>query len=109
MSAASLLRAARTASGMTQAEFADAVGVQQPVISAYENGRREPSVTTLERLVAGSGQRLRIDLVWSAGDLPPAHGDVEHGERLLQVLSLADAIPRPRTGALLMPRMVSVR
>lgn len=110
MDAPSLLKAARRSTGLSQAAYAATVGVSQPVISAYECGQREPSLSTLERLVRGSGQRIRIDLVWDAGDLPRARDDAEHGARLVDVLSLADAIPtRRRAAASEMPRLVSTR
>jgi hypothetical protein len=64
----------------------------------------------LTRLIAGSGRTLRLDLVWSAGDLPRALGPEEHADRLAQVLGLADAIPRRRNETrLLMPRIDSSR
>ena len=58
--AGSLLRAARKAAGLTQAELARRAGVTQSVISAYEAGRREPSVATLSRLVDAAGATLRL-------------------------------------------------
>jgi predicted nucleotidyltransferase/DNA-binding XRE family transcriptional regulator len=56
----SVLRAARKAAGLTQAELARRAGVTQSVISAYEAGRREPSVATLSRLVDAAGATLRL-------------------------------------------------
>jgi predicted nucleotidyltransferase len=41
--------------------------VAQPVISAYETGRREPGLTMLSKLVDASGHRLRVDLVAKPG------------------------------------------
>ncbi|HEY6746335.1 MAG TPA: helix-turn-helix transcriptional regulator, partial [Mycobacteriales bacterium] len=58
--AGSVLRAARKAAGLTQAELARRAGVTQSVISAYEAGRREPSVATLSRLVDAAGATLRL-------------------------------------------------
>jgi uncharacterized protein len=66
--AAAVLREARTRSGLSQAELARRAGVAQPVISAYETGRREPSVSMLAKLVAASGHDLSIRLA------PRAHG-----------------------------------
>ena len=109
VNASELLRRARSASGLNQRDYAARVGVRQPVISAYENGRREPALSTLDRLVRGSGLRIRVDLVPPTTDLPPAADAAEHAERLLDVLSLVDAIPRYRTGELTMPRMESRR
>lgn len=46
------LRALRLGRGMTQQELADASGVPQPNISAFEAGRRSPSRAARERLTA---------------------------------------------------------
>jgi hypothetical protein len=48
---------------MTQAELAAAAGVTQQVISAYETGRRDPTVTSLMKLVQATGFELRWRLV----------------------------------------------
>lgn len=110
MDAATLVRTARRAAGLTQSDFAAAVGVSQPVISAYEHGHREPSLPMLARLVRGAGRSLRIDLAWADSDLPRARDAREHADRLEQVLSLADAVPhRRRERRLLMPRIDSQR
>ena len=70
--AANILRRARSVAGLTQAELAERVGVTQSVVSAYESGRRDPSVTTLRRLVEGTGQTLELALR-SPEDLPRDH------------------------------------
>ncbi|MFJ4036794.1 helix-turn-helix domain-containing protein [Microbacterium sp. NPDC090007] len=44
------IRAGRRAAGMSQAELARAAQVPQPNISAYENGRRQPSPEVLDRI-----------------------------------------------------------
>ncbi|MGN7969896.1 helix-turn-helix domain-containing protein [Microbacterium sp. 22296] len=44
------IRAGREAAGMSQAELARAARVPQPNISAYENGRRQPSAEVLNRI-----------------------------------------------------------
>lgn len=67
--AANILREARSAAGLTQAELAERVGVTQSVVSAYESGRRQPSLDTLRRLVEGTGQSLELSLR-SQQDLP---------------------------------------
>ncbi|MDQ3470739.1 MAG: helix-turn-helix domain-containing protein, partial [Actinomycetota bacterium] len=43
MTPAALIRTTRTRAGLTQAELARRAGTSQPVISAYEHGRRDPS------------------------------------------------------------------
>jgi uncharacterized protein len=60
--AGSLLRQARQAAGLTQAELARRAGITQSVISAYESGRREPAVSTLSRLIGATGATLRLDV-----------------------------------------------
>jgi hypothetical protein len=60
---ADLLRRARTEARLSQTELAARAGVAQPVISAYESGRREPSLPTLTKLVEATGHRMRIQLL----------------------------------------------
>ena len=63
---AELLRAARQRSRLSQTDLARRAGVAQSVISAYESGRREPSLSTLTRLVEAAGHELAIDVVGCA-------------------------------------------
>ncbi len=102
------IRAVRRRQGLTQAELARRAGTSQPVISAYEHGRRDPTYETLRKLVEAGGERLRIDTEVLGPDQPPP-GDVgEHARRLWEVLTLADAIPvRRRDPVLAAPRLVS--
>lgn len=60
--AAGILRSARQKADMTQRELAVAAGVSQQVVSAYETGRREPTLPTLLRLVRAAGLDLRFHL-----------------------------------------------
>ncbi len=57
----SLLTDARTAVGMSQGELAKRAHTSQPTLSAYENGRKSPSLATMERLLAETGHHLAID------------------------------------------------
>ena len=94
--------------GLTQAALARRAGTSQPVVSAYEHGRRDPTFGTLRRLVEAGGERLLIDARLAADGPPPAADLVEHGRRLVDVLLLADAIPtRRRSPVLHAPRLVS--
>ena len=97
--ASRLIRNARRRGGVTQAQLARNAGTSQPVVSAYEHGKRDPSVETLRRLVAAAGSELRIAVVAPRGELPPPRTEAEHAARLLDVLSLADAIPRRSVAA----------
>jgi len=94
--------------GLTQAALARAAGTSQPVISAYEAGRRDPTYGTLRRLVAAAGEDLQLAARASGSALPPPADPAGHARRLADVLSLADALPKRRRAARLdAPRMVS--
>lgn len=80
-----LLREARHAAGLTQAELARRAGVTQSVISAYESGRREPALSTLTRLVEATGAGLQLQVL---------HQDRE--TRQLPLTSRGQAIQRSR-------------
>ena len=108
MDPSDLIRAVRGRRGLTQAQLAARAGTSQPVVSAYEHGRRDPTFATLRRLVAAGGERLIIDAVMEADGPPPAVDDHERARRLIDVLLLADAIPaRRRPRVLRAPRLVS--
>jgi predicted nucleotidyltransferase/DNA-binding XRE family transcriptional regulator len=61
-SAGSVLREARRQAGLTQAELATRAGITQSVISAYESGRRQPSLPVLHSLIDAAGLELSIEL-----------------------------------------------
>ena len=110
MDPATLIRLARVRRGLTQRELAANAGTSQPVVSAYEHGRREPSVETLRRLIAATGEQLQLGLAVVAPDLPPPTSPAEHARRLVELLHLVDAIPtRRRAEQLDAPRLVSRR
>ena len=47
---------------MTQTDLAHQAGVSQQSISAYETGKKEPTLPTLVRLLAAAGSEMRIRL-----------------------------------------------
>ncbi len=103
-----MIREVRQRQGLTQAQLAQRAGTSQPVISAYEHGRRDPGYETLRKLVEAAGERLRVDAVAITSDLRPPTDVQEHARRLLDVLSLADAIPVRRLDPVLRaPQLVS--
>lgn len=55
------LQQLRTSRGMTQAQLAETTGISQPNLSAYENGRREPTLDVLNRIVVACGYQLVAD------------------------------------------------
>lgn len=107
MEPAELIRVARRRRGLSQAELAERAGTSQPVISAYENGRRDPTTRTLRRLIAATGGRLELRLAVEPPDIPPPTNPKEHGERLVDVLLMADAIGHRQRDPLKFPRIDS--
>jgi transcriptional regulator with XRE-family HTH domain len=61
--AGALLRSARQRMGLSQRGFADLIGVAQPTLSAYESGRRQPTLPTLMKMLHRAGLDLRLELV----------------------------------------------
>jgi len=53
---------ARREAGLTQAALAQRAATSQAAISAYESGRRSPSVETLSRILAAAGFEVRMRL-----------------------------------------------
>jgi transcriptional regulator with XRE-family HTH domain len=108
MEPAQLIAAVRHRHHLTQADLGERAGTSQPVVSAYEHGRRDPTFRTLRKLIEAGGERLIIDSRPPAADVPPAASPEEHARRLVDVLSIADAVPaRPRSRVLVAPRLVS--
>lgn len=85
-----VLRSARERAHLTQAQLASRAGVTQSVISAYESGRRQPSVPTLAALVAATGFELDLRLRTAPRRLEALSGPIglqvrRHRRRLLDV------------------------
>jgi transcriptional regulator with XRE-family HTH domain len=62
-------------------ELSERAGVVRPLISQYENGKKDPSVTTLARLIEACGMelRLRADVVSDAERSQQAHDEAAVG------------------------------
>ena len=58
MNAAELLEQVRVSSGLTQEELARRAGTSRPTLSAYEHGRKSPTVATFARLLSRAGWEL---------------------------------------------------
>jgi transcriptional regulator with XRE-family HTH domain len=61
--AGSLIRLARAKTNLSQRELARRAGTSQPTIAAYETGRKEPSLSTLSRILRAARLDLRTRLV----------------------------------------------
>jgi transcriptional regulator with XRE-family HTH domain len=83
-----VLATLRRRAGRTQADVAAATGIPASVLSAYERGRRQPSLANASRIIDALGYSVKFDFV-----LDPA----VQARRLRDVLELAEALPyQPR-------------
>lgn len=58
-----LLNRARQQAGLSQAELAQRANTSQPAIARFESGQANPTVATIERVLAAAGFALRFELV----------------------------------------------
>jgi transcriptional regulator with XRE-family HTH domain len=100
--AADLIAQIRQTSGLSQAELARRSGLQSSVLSAYEHGRRQPSVSALARIARAAGLELEISLLTDADALERS------GRVLLDVLELADRMPSRPRGELTYPPLIGL-
>jgi transcriptional regulator with XRE-family HTH domain len=63
MSTGALIRAARQAEGLTQAELARRLGITQPSIARLEAAGDEVTVATLQRALNAMGRALELTVV----------------------------------------------
>ena len=80
---ASLIREARTAAGLSQTALAERVHTTQSAVSRWEQGREEPRLSTLQRVLRVCGYRL---------ELAPVEDDVDRAQIQLHLA----ATPRQR-------------
>ena len=59
--ASELLERVRVSSGLTQEELARRAGTSRPTLSAYEHGRKSPTVATFARLLSRAGWDLTAE------------------------------------------------
>lgn len=99
VTAAALLARCRTRVGLSKRELARRAGTSPAAIVWTESGARDPSVGTLARCIEAAGFRIELD-AWLAPDAEV------NGRRLVEVLDLADALPRrPAARTLAMPKL----
>ncbi|MEA2374114.1 MAG: hypothetical protein QOD53_577 [Thermoleophilaceae bacterium] len=104
MNVPSVLREARQQVGLSQAALARRAGTSQATVSAYESGRKQPSVDTLGRLLAASGLRLAVE---PAVREPSAIEHRRAARQLADVLALAEALPTRHAPDLRYPRLAA--
>jgi transcriptional regulator with XRE-family HTH domain len=104
MDAPLILRDTRRRAGLSQTALAARAGTSQATVSAYENGRKQPSVATLARLLAAAGARLTVE--HSPARIGPSAAEQRRAGRvLLDVLALAEALPTRHERELRYPRI----
>lgn len=101
------LRDARERARLTQAALAARTGTSQATISAYESGRKRPSVDTLDRLLAATGSRLVVEAAPPATVPPSPRQHARAARSLVDVLALAEALPSAHEARLRFPRLDS--
>jgi hypothetical protein len=98
--ASDLIAQIRRTSGLSQAELARRTGFQSSVLSAYEHGRRQPSVAALARIASAAGLELEVSPLSDADALERSGGV------LIDVLELADRMPSKSRGELSYPPLI---
>lgn len=61
MNVAETIRSARLRHGLSQSRLALRAGTDQAAVSRIERGKVSPSVETVERLLAATGEELRVE------------------------------------------------
>jgi transcriptional regulator with XRE-family HTH domain len=89
MDAALLIRSARRQSNLSLRALATRAGTSHATLSAYENGRVDPTTMVLSRIIAAAGQSIEATLLGA----PPDIDHLPRGEELMAVLELAEQFP----------------
>ncbi len=99
VNAALTLRRARLRSGLTLRALAARAETSHSTLSAYESGRKIPTVETLDRIVRAAGFELGVEV-------RPAVGGIDRtarGRELAEVLELAEQFPARHAAELEFP------
>lgn len=105
MDAGDAIRRARLRAGLTQHALAARAGTSQATISAYESGRKRPSVETLDRILTATGARLAVVPKRRRVRRPTRRELARVGRTLRDVIELAEALPVKHKRALEYPRL----
>lgn len=105
MDVGALLREARGRAGLTQRLLARRGATSHSTLAAYETGAKVPTIETLERIVRAAGFELRVSIV----PADPFEDRRAHGDRLGDVLDLAEAFPARHERTRRFPRLPGAR
>ncbi len=89
MDAGLIIRTARRQSKLSLRALAARAGTSHATLSAYENGRVDPTTAVLSRIVAAAGCSLEATLLGTPSDL----AGLSRGDELIAVLDLAEQFP----------------
>lgn len=101
MDAATTIRRARTAAGLTLRALAARAETSHATLSAYETGAKVPRVDTFDRIVRAAGFEPELELATRPAD----EDRVAKSEELVQVLLLAEQFPARHARTLRFPRL----
>jgi len=87
-----LIGDARRRAGLTQQRLAQLAHTSRPTLSAYEHGRKSPTLDTLTRLLAAAGQELTTGPRVDFHRAPVGRGRVAYVPNHLPRLPVADAL-----------------
>ena len=85
MATSTLIRSSRRASGLSQEELARRSHTSRTTLSAYENGRKSPSLETAQRILSRTGH----DLI-----ARPRLSFAKHRTRRGRVVAVPDGLPQ---------------
>lgn len=71
---AELLERVRQEAGLSQEELASRAGTSRPTLSAYEHGRKSPTLATVERLLESAGFELTAEPKITFHEVPLRRG-----------------------------------
>lgn len=95
MTSENVLTQARKAAGLSQAELANLASTSRPTLSAYERGRKSPTLATASRIVAAAGFDLNIAPRITFRQITGARGRPAHVPDVLPRLQPEDALAAP--------------
>jgi transcriptional regulator with XRE-family HTH domain len=92
MAAAALLARARHTAGLSQETLATRAGTSRPTLSAYERGRKSPSLETAARIVGAAGFDLALEPTVAFVERPAGRGRTSIVPTTLPRLPLTEAL-----------------
>jgi transcriptional regulator with XRE-family HTH domain len=99
METALIIRTARRQSELSLRALATRAGTSHATLSAYENGRVDPTTRVLERIIGAAGLSLEATLLGGPSDSDA----MPRGEELAAVLELAEQFPARHSSRLEFP------